>query len=109
MLTKTQLTEAIEGLQEALGDNVRAIISAKRSGLTGVHRIISQAPALSFTLTALSQLQDLLVEMEDAEAVAEEGQETAEQEVVVEDPFAKRMREAREKKAAQRDARRRGR
>jgi hypothetical protein len=102
MLTKTQLTEAIGGLQQALDDNVRAIISAKMSGPNGVHRIISQAPALSFTLSALSQMQDLLVEMEDAEAAATEGQETADQVVEVEDPFAKRMREAREKKASQR-------
>lgn len=102
MLTKTQLHDAIEGLQGALQDNVRAIISAKSAGPNGVHRIIAQAPALSFVLTALSQLQDLVVEMEDAEDAASEGQETAEQDVVVEDPFAKRMREARERKAAQR-------
>jgi hypothetical protein len=106
MLTKTDLTEAIAGLQQALETNVKAINSAKMAGPNGVHRIISQAPALSYTLTALSQLQDLLVEIEDAEAAAEEGQETADAEVVVEDPFAKRMREAREKKAAHRRNRR---
>ena len=107
MLTKTQLTDAIDGLQTALGDNVRAIISARASGPNGVHRIIAQAPALSLVLSALSQLQDLLVEMEDAEAAATEGQENSEQEVKVEDPFAKRMREARERKAAQRSKRNR--
>lgn len=102
MLTKPQLTDAIEGLQSALADNVRAINSARLAGPNGIHRIISQAPALSFVLSALSQLQDLVVEMEDAEAAASEGDSPVDQEGKVEDPFAKRMREARERKAAQR-------
>jgi hypothetical protein len=53
-------------------------------------------------MTALSQLQDLVVEMEDAEAAATEGDSPVAEEGKVEDPFAKRMREARERKAAQR-------
>jgi len=103
MLTKTQLNDAIEGLQDALEDNVRAIISARKAGSNGVHRIISQAPALSFVLTGLSQLQDLVVEMEDAEAQANEGEGPVAEEGKVENPFAKRMREAREAKAAKRN------
>lgn len=105
MLSKTQLIETIDGLQTAVDDNVRAIISARKAGANGVHRIIAQAPALSFTLSALSQMQDLLVEMEDAEAAAEDAQEDSLETVEVENPFAKRMREAREAKASKRQRR----
>lgn len=98
MLTKTQIVDTIEGLKIAITDNARSVISAKLSGPNGVHRIIAQAPALHFALSALAQMQTLLAEVEDAEQLSV----AALEESSPEDPFAKRMREAREAKITQR-------
>lgn len=92
MLTKKQVEDAIVAMQTAVDYNVAALLSAANAGQTSVHRVLSQAPSLSYALTSLSQLQDLLVDMEVAEQEADEaGVDTP-----AENAFAKRMREARE-------------
>jgi hypothetical protein len=99
MLNKAQIESTIVALQNALEYNVNAILAAHGAGNTSVHRVLASTPALSFTLTALSQMQDLLADIEVAEEdnPAEEGDE---QSPAVENAFAARMREARERKAA---------
>jgi hypothetical protein len=100
MLNKAQIESTIVALQNALEYNVNAILAAHGAGNTSVHRVLSQTPALSFTLTALSQMQDLLADIEVAEDVLGTADEDGEPVATVENAFAQRMREARERKAA---------
>jgi len=92
MLTKKQVEDSIDAMQMAVDYNISALLSAARMGTTSVHRVLAQAPSLSYALTSLSQLQDLLVDMEIAEEDAAQGGV----DTPVENAFAKRMREARE-------------
>lgn len=113
MLTKTQVEGTIAALQSALREPVQSILSAYQAqGVTGMgngHRIMSAAPGLTYLLSSLTQMQALLLEFEAAESEFEARREevsTLEEAATLEaeHPFARRMRLAREAKAAEQAA-----